>query len=53
MKRHSPGRVFLLALMFVSALAAERSVIYLRRADSLTLDPLGLLLFNEAVPAPE
>jgi ABC-type transport system substrate-binding protein len=39
MKRHSPGRVLLLALMFVSALAAEQSVIYLRLADSLTLDP--------------
>ncbi len=39
MKRRSPGRLFLLALMIVSALAAEQSVIYLRLADSLTLDP--------------
>lgn len=39
MKRHRPGRLFLLLLLSVTALGAEPAVIYLRLADSLTLDP--------------
>ena len=39
MKRQGPGRVFLVLLLSVTALVAEQAVIYLRLADSLTLDP--------------
>ncbi len=39
MKRQRPGRLFLLLLLALPALAAEQAVIYLRLADSLTLDP--------------
>jgi len=39
MTRHRPGCLLLWLFLSVSALRAEQSVIYLRLADSLTLDP--------------
>jgi peptide/nickel transport system substrate-binding protein len=39
MSRHRSGRFIFLSLLLVSALGAEQAVIYLRLADSLTLDP--------------